>query len=79
MAPVLRLQVRLRVPVTVEYDAGVGRREVDAQPARARRQEENVDVGGFVEAVNVLLAVLKVHGAVQAGVLEILRHTSSLE
>ena len=36
-----RLQVDLRVSVRVEHDAGVRRLAVDAQPARARRHEED--------------------------------------
>ena len=43
------LQVVLGVPVRVEDDAGVGGREVDAQPARPRAQQEH-------EAVRVRLA-----------------------
>jgi hypothetical protein len=36
-----RLQVHLRVPVRVVQDHDVRRRQVDAQPARARRQQED--------------------------------------
>ena len=37
----LRLQVVLRVPVGVVDDDGVGYRQVDAEPARARAQQED--------------------------------------
>ncbi len=35
------LKIVLWVPVAVVYDAGVGRRQVDAQPARLRAQQEH--------------------------------------
>jgi hypothetical protein len=35
------LEIVLWVPVAVVYDAGVGRRQVDAQPARLRAQQKH--------------------------------------
>ena len=44
VAAVLRLLVVVRVTVDVVEDDGVGRRQVDAQAAGARRQQEHEDV-----------------------------------
>ena len=59
------LQVVLRVPVrVVDYD-GVGGREVDAESARARTQEEDEAVGvGFTEPVDRLLTQVTTDTAV---------------
>ena len=52
--PSHRLQVLLRVPVAVEEDARVGGLQVDAEAARARRHEEEEDLGaGRVEGLQV--------------------------
>lgn len=47
------LQVVLRVPVRVEYDAGVSGGEVDAQPSRSCAEEEHETVRvHFTEAID---------------------------
>ena len=73
---VRRLQVRLRVPVRVVEDDGVGRGERQAEPPRARRQKEDertVLVGGIragvhaaLESAHRLPALLGPGGAVQS-------------
>eukprot|EP00964_Phaeocystis_antarctica_P086870 scaffold55055_cov60-Phaeocystis_antarctica.AAC.1 len=65
MAAVLRLQVRVRVPVAVEDDARVGRHQVDAEAARARREQEDVDGRVGVEVVHRLHAVGRGDAAVE--------------
>ena len=70
----LRLQVVLRVPVRVEDDHRVRRREVDAEPARAGGEEEDEVLGaGLVEAVHRALALLAGHRAVEPLVLPALQ------
>ena len=60
------LHVVLRVPVGVEDDDGVGRREVDPHAARARREDEDERVRVLVgEAVDRLLPLCAGHGAVE--------------
>ena len=57
------LQVVVRVPVAVEDHDRVGGGEVDAEPARPRRQQEHRDRvrggrgGGVVESVDTALAL----------------------
>jgi hypothetical protein len=69
VAAVLRLQVGVRVPVRVEDDARVGGDKVDAEAARARREEEDVDGGVRVEVLHRLHAVDGRDGAVEPAVL----------
>jgi hypothetical protein len=65
-----RLQVHLRVPVAVVEDDDVGSREVDAQAARARREQEAKLLAAVrVERVDHVLAVLARRVAVDAAVL----------
>ena len=53
MTPRLRLQVVLWVPVGVVDDDGIGSRQVDAQAACTRTQQEDEAIGlGTREAVN---------------------------
>lgn len=61
----LHLQVVLRVPVRVEDDAGVGRRQVNAQAARSGAQQEDEALRvGFAEAVDGGLPQVPSHAAV---------------
>mmetsp|Transcript_31084 Transcript_31084/g.59984 ORF Transcript_31084/g.59984 Transcript_31084/m.59984 type:complete len:315 (-) Transcript_31084:1667-2611(-) len=61
------LQVVLRVPVAVKDDHRVRRREVDAQPARTRRQQkQKVLRPGSVEVVHRLVPRRRAYGPVQA-------------
>ena len=54
-----RLQVHLRVPVRVVEDDDVGRRQVDAEAAGARRQhEDELFAVRLVEGLDRRLAVL---------------------
>mmetsp|Transcript_33192 Transcript_33192/g.105872 ORF Transcript_33192/g.105872 Transcript_33192/m.105872 type:complete len:254 (+) Transcript_33192:346-1107(+) len=69
VAAVLRLQVHVRVPVAVEDDARVCRHEVDAEPARAGREQKDVDRLVRVEVVHRLRPVLRRHAAVEAAAL----------
>ena len=55
MAPVLGLLVVVGVEVDVVEDDGVGRRQVDAQPARLGRQDEQENTGVRVELVYQVL------------------------
>ena len=55
MAPVLCLLVVVGVEVDVVEDDGVGRRQVDAQPARLRRQNEQENTAVRVELVYQVL------------------------
>eukprot|EP00966_Prymnesium_polylepis_P003270 75110-Prymnesium_polylepis.2 len=52
-------------PVRVKNDARVGRDEVDAQPARARRQQEDINRLVRVEIVHRLPALVVADGAVE--------------
>ena len=62
-----RLLVRGRVPVRVEEDEPVGADEVEAAAAGLGAEEEDELVaGGVVELVDQLLALVDVHGAVEA-------------
>ena len=68
MAPVLGLLVVVGVEVDVVEDDGVGGGEVDAQPARLRRQDEQENTAVRVELVYQVLPAnarreraLKVH------------------
>lgn len=65
------LEIDLRVPVRVEEDDGVGRLQVEAEAAGARREHED-EVGrvGGIEALEELAAVLGLGAAVEAEVLE---------
>jgi len=61
------LQVVLRVPVRVEDDAGVCRREVDAQAAGPRAQKENEALRvGLTEAVDGRLPHVPTNAAVDS-------------
>ena len=55
MAPVLCLLVVVGVEVDVVEDDGVGGRQVDAQPARLRRQDEEENTVVRVELVYQVL------------------------
>mmetsp|Transcript_41676 Transcript_41676/g.114833 ORF Transcript_41676/g.114833 Transcript_41676/m.114833 type:complete len:297 (+) Transcript_41676:818-1708(+) len=55
----------MRIPVRVKNDARVGRDEVDAQPARARRQQEDINRLVRVEIVHRLPALVVADGAVE--------------
>ena len=55
MAPVLGLLVVVGVEVDVVEDDGVGGRQVDAQPARLGRQDEQENTGVCVELVYQVL------------------------
>ena len=60
-----RLHVVLRVPVGVEDDARVGGDQVDAEAARARREQEGERLAArLAEAVDGGLAQVAAHGAV---------------
>ena len=62
-----RLQVVLGVPIGVEEHARVGGGEVDAHPARTRREEECEDVGArFAVAIDGRLASIAGDAAVDA-------------
>ena len=65
---VLRLRIDGRVPVGVVEDHGVGARQVDAQPARARREDEDEDLGVQVEPIHELLPLVHLGRAVQSQV-----------
>ena len=56
MAPVLRLLVVVGVEVDVVEDDGVGRGQVDAQPARLGRQDEEENTVVGVETVYQVLS-----------------------
>jgi hypothetical protein len=65
----LRLNVVLRIPVRVENDDGVGRRQVDADAAGARAEQKHERVVGRLgdrEAVDRRLAVGALDVAVEA-------------
>lgn len=66
VTPVLCLQVAVRVPVAVEYDARVGRSEVDAQPTRPRGQQEAEHVWVRIELLDASLAIFHLHSAVES-------------
>ena len=68
MAPVLGLLVVVRVKVEVVEDDGVGRGQVDAQTARPGGQDEDEDLGVFVEVVDQELSFLNRCLAVQSQV-----------
>ena len=68
MAPVLGLLVVVRVKVEVVEDDGVGRGQVDAEPARPGGQDEDEDLGVFVEVVDQELSLLNRCLAVQSQV-----------
>ena len=61
-----RLHVLVGVPVRVVDDDGVRRREVEAQAARPRGQQESKAVVAVIEVVYVVHALLVAHGAVYA-------------
>lgn len=63
---VLGLEILLRVPVAVEEDDGVGRGEVDAQPACPCAEEEKFVILAFVEGVDLLIAIFGFDAAVDA-------------
>jgi len=64
-ASAAHLQVVLGVPVRVEDDAGVGGRQVDAQPPRPRAQQEHEAVRvGLAEAVDGRLPQVPAHAPV---------------
>mmetsp|Transcript_22778 Transcript_22778/g.67502 ORF Transcript_22778/g.67502 Transcript_22778/m.67502 type:complete len:715 (+) Transcript_22778:982-3126(+) len=66
-----RLQVGLRVPVAVVDDDRVGRLQVDAEPARARGEEEEEAVRvGLVEGVNHLLPLRPTRRPVDAAIVK---------
>mmetsp|Transcript_56160 Transcript_56160/g.93276 ORF Transcript_56160/g.93276 Transcript_56160/m.93276 type:complete len:546 (+) Transcript_56160:1406-3043(+) len=67
---VLRLQVRLWVPVRVVDDHRVGGHEVDAQPPRTRAEEEEEEVWVGVEGLDAGLSVLLGDPAIDAAVPE---------
>lgn len=71
MGAVHGLQVHLRVPVRVEEDDDVGRGQVDAEAAGARRQHED-ELGAAlgVELGNLPVAVLVRRRSVQPAVLQ---------
>ena len=71
MAPVLGLLVVVRVKVEVVEDDGVGRGQVDAEPARPGGQDEDEDLGVFVEVVDQELSLLNRCLAVQSQVPDI--------
>jgi len=76
----LRLQVILRIPVAVVDDDGVGGRQVDAEAARPRAQQEHELVAvGLAVAVDGLLALLAANAAVDALVGEALEHQVVLD
>ena len=58
VTPVFGLLVVVGVEVEVVEDDGVGGSEVDAQAAGLGRQDENEDVGVFVELVDQRLTLL---------------------
>ena len=62
---VLRLRVHRGVPVRVVEDDGVGARQVDAEPARARREDEREDLRVRVVPVHHALAALDARRAVE--------------
>lgn len=66
---VLRLQVLLRVPVRVEQDHRVRRREVDALPASPGAEEEDPACRVRVERPDLLVAVGLLDAAVDAAAL----------
>lgn len=66
VAPVLGLEVLLRVEVGVEQDDRVGGGEVDALPARAGGEEEDAVRRVVVEVVDLVAAALLGDGAVDA-------------
>mmetsp|Transcript_39745 Transcript_39745/g.128644 ORF Transcript_39745/g.128644 Transcript_39745/m.128644 type:complete len:201 (-) Transcript_39745:581-1183(-) len=71
MRAVHRLQVGLRVPVAVVDDDRVGRLQVNAEPARARGEEEEEAVRvGLVEGVNHLLPLRPARRSVDAAIVK---------
>lgn len=55
------------IPIGVEYDDGVGALQVEAEPAGARRQQEDEVVGvHVVELLQQLAAVLRLRHTVQS-------------
>ena len=71
MAPVLGLLVVVRVKVEVVEDDGVGRGQVDTEPASPGGQDEDEDLGVFVEVVDQELSFLNRCLAVQSQVPDI--------
>ena len=59
MAPVLGLLVVVGIEVDVVEDNHVGRRQVDAQPARLGRKQEDEEAVVLVEAVDQVLSARK--------------------
>ena len=62
----------LWIPIRVIDDTRVSGSQVDPQPTGPGGQKEQSDVLIVVEAVNVLLSVDEIHGAIQSGELELL-------
>lgn len=84
VAAILGLEIHLRVlqgqripaaayPIAVVEDDGVGGGEIDAEATGARADEENLDVGVAIEVLDLLLARILAHGAVDAAELPLVQ------
>lgn len=69
MSTILRLQILMRIPIRIENDDGIGRLQIEAQPSRSRREDEDGVLGlRVVELLEQVGPILVLGRAVQAKV-----------